>query len=304
MKAVVTILTLALLLAGCSGSGGESGGGNAGQGAQGGEPVEPKTAGPTAPAFDAVVGDPLEQPDYTVRVLDVVESQNWHYMETSGGSAVDATSMAGKFVTVWYSVRNTGSYPLTLDLSATLAAGGQYFQESEDVQHPRGAWQLDLAPNDTVITGFIFDVPRDAKPEVATIIEGRPEAPTATLAEVDLTSGNLGEIRPEETLALSWEYMNAGQFGLAYDLYSSEAQAQVSLDQFTRGNDTGWSTSDYAFPSIEISGDQATVERVLTAYNPQTFETDQSRAVQPLVREDGAWRISMRPDQLEYFRQV
>ncbi len=107
-----------VVLAGCGGNPGGGGGSEAGAG------YEPKTPAPeqtTSPAVLAV-GDPVEEADYTIRVLDVVETQDWTYKEAWANNPVDATSMSGKFVTVWYSLRNTGDYPLLLGQRTVLPA--------------------------------------------------------------------------------------------------------------------------------------------------------------------------------------
>lgn len=237
-------------------------------------------------------------------MLDVVETQDWTYKEAWANNPVDATSMSGKFVTVWYSLRNTGDYPLLLDLYGELKASGQYFQQTYDVSHPiSDAYQLELQPRDVTISAFVFDVPEDVKPEMLTIIQGTRDQGGSMVAEVDLTRVNLEAVPPDETLALSYEFYNAEHLDLAYDLYSSDAQAQVTFDQFARGNEGSPTISDYAFPSVRINGARSEVERTLTEYDPRTFEEDQERKIQPLIREDGVWRIEMRPDQLEYYQQ-
>jgi hypothetical protein len=51
---------------------------------------------------------------------------------------------------------------------------------------------------------------------------------------------------------------------------------------------------------VEISGDRATVERVIKYYSTENLTTGQDRTRQPLVREDGVWHIEFRPEQMEY----
>ncbi len=81
---------------------------------------------------------------------------------------------------------------------------------------------------------------------------------------------------------------------------------QVTQEQYAAG--TAFYTKepviDYAFPSVEISGNTATVERVYTYFVIEDFTTGQDRATQPLVREDGVWHIELRPEQIEYFTKL
>ena len=309
---VALISSLALLIGGCaSGAPADRSEGTPVEAKQGSPgPSESGASGSTAkstakstdenttiPAPVDKIGDAAQLPDYRLRVLDVVESEDWFYPDTSNSQQVDATSMAGKFVTVWYAVKNTGRHTITHDLEATLAAGGQFFESSQEVQHPR-SWATELAPNDVMVAAFVFDVPRDAKPESLTI--------GANIGYFDLTRANLEKVAPEEILALSWEYVNMGDAQLAYELYSTDAQAQVTQEQYAAG--TAYYTKepiiDYAFPSVEISGNRATVERVYTYYSIEDFATGQDRATQPLVREDGVWHIEFRPEQIEYFTKL
>jgi hypothetical protein len=224
-------------------------------------PSESGTSGSTAenitiPAPVDKIGDAAQHPDYRLRVLDVVEGENWFYPATSNSQQVDATSMAGKFVTVWYAVKNTGRRTITHDLEATLEAGGQFFESSQEVQHPR-SWATELASNDVIVAALVFDVPRDAKPESLSI--------GANIGYFDLTRANLEKVAPEEILALSWEYTNMGDAQLAYELFSTDSQAQVTQEQYAAGTASYIKEPiiDYAFPSVEISGDRATVERVI-----------------------------------------
>jgi hypothetical protein len=56
---------------------------------------------------------------------------------------------------------------------------------------------------------------------------------------------------------------------------------------------------EYSFPSIDVQGDHATVERVATYANKK--ETAQDKATQEMVLEDAGWRIVMREEQYKYF---
>jgi hypothetical protein len=59
---------------------------------------------------------------------------------------------------------------------------------------------------------------------------------------------------------------------------------------------------DYAFPSVEVEGDRATVERVITATDLDGADI-QDKATQELVLEDEGWRIVMREQQVRLFTE-
>jgi hypothetical protein len=103
---------------------------------------------------------------------------------------------------------------------------------------------------------------------------------------------------------LQYEFSNVGYFDLAYELFAPTSQQQFTYAQYeaklrrsVRGSNSG-----YAFPSVTVEGDHATVERVLTIYDTKTGVTGTARRTQELVRVGGAWRIIARPEQVKYFQ--
>jgi hypothetical protein len=60
--------------------------------------------------------------------------------------------------------------------------------------------------------------------------------------------------------------------------------------------------TDYAFPSVEVEGDRATVERIITVNDILGADT-QDEATQELVLEDEGWRIVMREQQVRYWTE-
>jgi hypothetical protein len=84
----------------------------------------------------------------------------------------------------------------------------------------------------------------------------------------------------------------------------ASSQQQFTYAQYEANLRPDWprlSFSGYAFPSVTVEGDHATVERVLTSYESKFGVTSTARRTQELVRVDGAWRIVARPEQVSAF---
>jgi hypothetical protein len=271
------------------------------------KPAPEKTAPEAMEAPESpVVGESMDAEDFEFRVLDVTRDQRWFYPETEDGYGSQAESFAGEFVTVWYSVRNTGVQPMSLRPGANLETdSGETFSRSETATCDE---LKRLQPRALELGCFVFDVPEDAAPESVWVRFNRGNLAPETF---NLTEARLEDVSPEETLAMYWEYLNVGYFDLAYDQFASESKAQFTSEQFQTAMTTGTSEqwrrypiSDYAFPSVEIEGDRATVERVMMTYDNKNYESSQQRKTQEFVKEDGAWRIIARPDQVEYFTRI
>jgi hypothetical protein len=209
MRKLLTLIAIAVILGGC---------GTPDSGSF--EPKESKPAQKQEKATDQqlqapaspVVGEGMDAGDFEFRVLDVTRDKSWFYPETEEGFGSQAESMSGEFVTVWYSVRNTGVQPMSLNPGAKLTAdSGESFALAEDAQcddlgriQPRGL-QLGC---------FVFDVPTDVEPESVWVSFRRGNLAPETF---DLTEANLENIGPDETLALHYELGNVGYFYLTYD---------------------------------------------------------------------------------------
>ena len=109
------------------------------------------------------------------------------------------------------------------------------------------------------------------------------------------------EESPEEVLALQYRLINAGDYDGAYALFAKQSKQLVSPEQYGSyfGANAPYSITDYSFPSVDVQGDAATVEVALTADSASGQESYQR--AQQLLREDGAWRVVMRPDQASAF---
>jgi len=118
---------------------------------------------------------------------------------------------------------------------------------------------------------------------------------------VDLTRKAEPGAPPEEVLALQYEYTNMQSWDLAYDLFAERTEGSVSEELYTRVNtdDVPSTITEYSFPSVEVQGDNASIERINTTSSEG--EASQTSATQEAVLEDGAWRILMRDDQIEFY---
>jgi hypothetical protein len=308
MRTVLIVLA-ALLIAGCGGAG------------SGGDSYKPKESGagantareergPATPATaaDTVIGETADRGDFEFRVLDVVRDESWRYPDPDDPFRSSAQSYAGEFAVVWYAVRNTGDAPLNLGKLGDTSAGvltadtGESFGISENAAcaPTQNGGIKNLQPRGLQLSCLIFDMPADATPESLEVRFGKGYQP----ARVDLTTKQPESIEPDETLALQYEFSNAGYFDLAYGLFAPSSQQQFTYAQYEANERRGWPryvTSGYAFPSVTVEGDHATVERVLTAYDTQTGVTDTGRRTQELVRVGDAWRIVARPEQVAAF---
>jgi hypothetical protein len=151
---------------------------------------------------------------------------------------------------------------------------------------------------------FIFDVPVDVEPRlVAVLYEDGLEEIRGEAGVVDLTREDSQGPRPEEILALQYELGNMYEWEEAYDLFAQESQDRVSRGQyvsFWEGTEDN-AVTDYAFPSIEVEGDHASVESVITG---ATESKDvQDKRTQEFVREEEGWRIVMRERQVRLFTE-
>jgi hypothetical protein len=308
MRTVLIVLA-ALLIAGCGGAG-SAGDSYKPKESDAGTNTAREERGTNTPATaaDTAIGETADRGDFEFRVLDVVRDESWRYPDPDDPFRSSAQSYAGEFAVVWYAVRNTGDVPLNLgklgDTSAGLLAAdtGESFGVSEDAAcaptQPGGI--KNLQPRGLQLSCLIFDMPADATPESVEVRFGNGYQP----ARVDLTTQQPESIEPDETLALQYEFSNAGYFDLAYGLFAPSSQQQFTYAQYEANVRPDWPRgvySGYAFPSVTVEGDHATVERVLTIYDTKTSYKGTARRTQELVRVGGAWRIVARPEQVSSF---
>lgn len=148
--------------------------------------------------------------------------------------------------------------------------------------------------------------PREVTKEVTRTVTVA-EAPKAPEAERDApsppssTETQEGKDSPEDVLALQYRLINAGDYEGAYALFSEQSKQLVSPQQYRTyfEENAPYSITDYSFPSVDVQGDTATAEAVLTANSASGQESYQR--TQQLVREGVAWRIVMRDEQASAF---
>ena len=226
----------------------------------------------------------------------------------------DAFPTAGKFVVVTYSVRNTGTGPLNVGFSGTLSTeGGESFEESDDAFHPNALLDevsggFELQPRGLGLGQFVFDVPADAEPVALTagyINLGDSAASaggTSQAGNVDLTRQAEPGSSPEEVLALQYEYLNMQAWDLAYGLFAERTEELITEARYTEVNEQEVSNviTQYSFPSVEVEGNNATIERLITYSEGGVKGHD--KATQEAVIDGGVWRLLMRQDQAIYFK--
>lgn len=321
MARVLMILLAVALLYGC---------GQAGSPAEkqekraGVEEAQPKTVTP-APGQEeetttavvgnmpiaGIVGESVETSSFDFRVLDYFVTDHYYYLvDPFIDETQDAFSQAGKFIVVNYSVTNTSSQTVQSDLSAMLhvKVGNktEVYEESDAAAHPSDTYGMELAPRQVETSQFIFDVPQDVEPELLAVNSGSYATATASpgaeeVGVIDLTEEDPQGPQPQEILALQYEYSNMTAWEQVYELFSEESKEQVSLEQYRAywEKQPSGAIQEYAFPSVKIEGDHATIQRVLTTSTPDGEYQD--KATQEAVLEDAGWRIVMREDQVKAF---
>jgi len=258
-------------------------------------------------ALSGVMGENIETSSFDYRILDYFVTDNYYYLEDAYlDIAQDAFSKAGKFVVVNYSVTNTSPQNVEPNLGAVLHARSgdmvEVYEESSDVVHPAsGLAGMELAPRQVGTSQFIFDVPEDVEPELVVVsLLDEIDEPISEAGAIDLTEQDPQGPRPEEILALQYEYANMYAWDQAYDLFAQQSKDQVTPEEYAKyQNASTLSITDYAFPSVEVQGNTATVDRVLTIGSSEGEE--QNRRTQKLVLEDEGWRVLMRDEQIQEF---
>jgi micrococcal nuclease len=157
---------------------------------------------------------------------------------------------------------------LIVDLAVSSSEGDEQYQVTQQLVREGGSWRV---------------VMRDA--QVASF--------TATQAQ-----------SPGDVLAAQYQYINNGEYEKAYALFDARSQQVVSLEQYEAYflNNAPYSIDEYSFPSVDVSGDAASVTADLSV-SSSTGE-DRYHVIQQLVREDGSWRVVVRDEQVAAFTGV
>jgi hypothetical protein len=280
------------------------------QAAEGGQKTTTPTGTEHIP-IAGVVGENVDGGSFDFRVLDYFVTDHYHYRtDPYLGNAQDTFSKAGKFVIVNYSVTNTG--PQTANpnpigqLHVRAGDKTEIYEETEEVTPPHhltpGLPMEDLPPRQMRVSQLIFDVPSDVEPELVAV---RTQPTIDTIEEVgvvDLTASDPLGPRPEEIVALLYEYSNMTNWEGEYALYSQSSKDKVPLEQYkaTLKQDVSMSVTDYVFPSVEVEGDHATIEFVMTYSTPEESDLQLKTTLEAVLEAEG-WRVVMLDEQVEHF---
>jgi hypothetical protein len=292
--------------------------------------VEPKTVTPSGASGEerrgeptpqvegdipiaGTIGESVEASSFDLRVLDYFVSDSFYYLADPGfGQPQAYVSEAGKFVVVDYSVTNTSAETIRPSPMGRLHAGAGdtvevYEQNDQIVPGGRMSPEMrmdEIAPRQVRVSQFVFDVPDDVDPELVAVTDGLTVTSSFDVGAVDLTEGDPRGPRPEEILALQYEYGNMAAYEQAYELFAQETKERVSEQTYVfaqeRDNqENSIAFTGYSFPSVDVRGDRATIERVATYSNED--EAGRDKATQEMVLEDDGWRIVMRDEQYDFF---
>ena len=213
--------------------------------------------------------------------------------------------------------------PLEFDFDDLASRSVQFDARAQVGDGEWFRWQ----PSQT--SSLSIEVPRDPDPRFLTrtdwtqaqafvSAEGQPDLPRELLAAaeafdssedvgvVDLRDDNPQGPRPQEILALQYEYYNMGEYERDYELYAQESKDRVSEQLYVSSirqqdqKDGGFTLPKYSFPSVEIEGDHATMQ-VVRSYSSQEESEGQDRVTHDAVLEGEGWRILMHDGQYEFF---
>ena len=143
---------------------------------------------------------------------------------------------------------------------------------------------------------------REVEPELLAVAEeGATATDSAEVRVVDLRESDPQGPRPEEILALQFEYYNMTDYERVYDLYAQEGkdrvseQVFVSIQKATKQQGDKSTIPSYSFPSVEIEGDRATIQVVTNS--DAEGEGELSAYREPAVLEGEGWSIMMHKGQ-------
>lgn len=107
---------------------------------------------------------------------------------------------------------------------------------------------------------------------------------------------------PEETLELQYQYINSGEYEQAYELFTDDSKAVVSLEQYEAYFEATapYEMVDYSFLSIQEDRETASVDAAFTV-STGTAGVQQYQRTQQMSLTDEGWRVVMRDEQIESF---
>jgi micrococcal nuclease len=106
---------------------------------------------------------------------------------------------------------------------------------------------------------------------------------------------------PKDILRSQYKHINAGNYGIAYDLFAEQSKELVSLEQYTAyfASHAPYKIESYSFLDVDVQGDKASV--VVDLAVSSSAGEDEYQVTQQMVQEEGSWRIVMRDAQLASF---
>jgi hypothetical protein len=261
------------------------------------------------PTVFKVVGQSVKTPSYNFRILDYFVTDRYYYRsDPSKDETQEAYPTYGKFVVVTYSVTNTSPETVIPYLNAAVSTDTAAYRQSTNAYPRIVATQpvltfLKLAPQQVGISQFIFDVPTDAEVEKLGVSvldeEGHLIGGTRVVA---LTSVNHQGPRPEEIVALQFEYINMARWEQAYELHARESKDQFSLQQYTDYASRLQPVSylSYSFSSVNVDGNHATIEGTSIVSDPR--RVSKVRISGETTLEAEGWRIVASPEFIQLVR--
>ena len=315
MRTMAVLFMVLLAVAGCSqaSQAPEQGEKEDVERATGSEPTEQSSAATEGmPQASALTGQNLSGSSFDLRVLDHFETERYYYpTDPSLDMTQEYFSEAGKFVVVNYTVTNTSSGTISPTPIASLQVRGNNGVELYELQEsiapanrPAGAFYQfdDIPPRQLAISQFIFDVPTDVEPELL-IVRDEPTIDSSfEVGNVDMTASAPRDPRPEERYALLQEYISMRDWERSYDLYAQETKDRVPFGVYQSRQSAlkdPSAVTDYSFPSVEVQGDEATIERVLTVNQPDGEFQD--RGTTRAVLETDGWKLVMSDEAYEFY---
>lgn len=134
-------------------------------------------------------------------------------------------------------------------------------------------------------------------------------AGTTTSVSGDVAAAGPGEDspcgeEPQAVLVEQYEHINTGEYESAYAFFADVSKVLVTPEQYRAFFEANapYSVTGYSFPSVDVTGETATVTVEFTATSSGVAEA--LTRTQELVCEFGSWRVVMRHEQVTAFLET